>query len=123
MARNHEANWLSQLQKAGIAATDRASMKSAGFMVCAKDLEQEFVRALGLSSAQAIIATEGEANAFTSFQKQPAHSTATLDEQLCRFLQKEKIRWALPLVGGLSLKAYNALLVLRLMQWHCLSST
>jgi hypothetical protein len=102
---DQEANWLSQLQKAGIGATDRVSMKAAGFMVCVKDLEQEFVRALGLTSAQAITTSEGEAASFTAFQKQPAHSTAPLDEQLRRFFQREKIRWAVPLVEGLNLKA------------------
>jgi hypothetical protein len=80
-------------------------MKLAGFMVCTKDLEQEFVRALGLHSAQAVVATDGEAAAFAAFQKQPAHSSATLDVQLCRFFQKEKIRWAIPLVESLNLKA------------------
>ena len=51
---------LSQLQKAGHCGNGSTARKSAGFIICVKDLEQEFVRALGLSSAQAIIATRGK---------------------------------------------------------------
>ena len=100
-----ESKWISELQKASFAAKDRASMKAEGFMVCTKDLEQEFVRALGLAAAQAVISNDGEGSAFVAFQKQPAHSGAPLDEQLRRFFQKDKIRWAVPLVDALNLKA------------------
>ena len=100
-----EAKWLTELQKAGLPATDRSSMKAQGFMVCVKDLEQEFVRTLGLAGAQAVVSNEGEAAAFSTFQKQPAHGAMPLDEQLRRFFQKDKIRWAIPLVEALNLKA------------------
>jgi hypothetical protein len=100
-----EDKWLSELQKAGFAVKDRASMKAAGFLVCVKDLEQEFVKALGLGGAQAVISNEGEASTFAAFQKQPTYSGASLDEQLRRFFQKDKIRWAVPLVDALNLKA------------------
>jgi hypothetical protein len=100
-----ESKWLSELQKAGFPVSDRASMKAAGFMVCVKDLEQEFVRALGLGGAQAVISNEGETPIFAAFQKQPAYSGAPLDEQLRRFFQKDNIRWAAPLVDALNVKA------------------
>jgi hypothetical protein len=100
-----ESKWISELQKAGYGAKDRVSMNADGFFVCVKDLEQEFVRAIGLTAAQSLIANEGEAAAFTAFQKQPAHSGVPVDEQLRRFLQKDKVGWAIPLVDALNLKA------------------
>jgi len=100
-----EAQWLSELQKAGFSITDRASMQAAGFVVCVKDLEQEFVKALGLAGAQSVIANEGKAGAFAAFQKQPAHGVVPLDEQLRRYFQKDKIRWAVPLMEAINLKA------------------
>jgi len=100
-----ESKWIVELQKAGYAVTDRASMQTAGFVVCVKDLEHELVKALGLAAAQAVIANEGEAAAFSALQKQPAHSAAPLDEQLRRFFQQDKIKWAVPLVDAINLKA------------------
>jgi hypothetical protein len=102
---DQESRWLSELQKAGFSAMDRTSMSSAGFFVCVKDLEQEFVRAIGLTATQSLIANEGQSPAFSAFQKQQAHSGAALDEQLRRFLQKDKVGWTIPLVDALNLKA------------------
>lgn len=100
-----EAQWKKELQKAGIPATDRATMNAQGFFVCVKDLEHEFIRVLGFAKIQSVIATEGEAGAFALFQSQPNQAGQPLDEQLRRFLHKDNIRWAVPLVKALDLTA------------------
>lgn len=100
-----EKRWISELSGAGIPVTDRASLEAAGFFVCVKDLEQEFVRALGLADAQTVIAAEGETNTFTNFQKQPAYAGKPLEEQLRSFLHKDATQWAIPLVDGLNLSS------------------
>jgi predicted ATPase len=100
-----EQQWLTEIQKLDSSVIDRATMKQAGFFVCVRDLEQEFVRVLGIAGAQAVIANEGEATAFSAFCQQPAHRAVSADEQLRRFFHKHNIRWAAPLVDALDLKA------------------
>ncbi len=100
-----EANWILEVSKAGIPVTDRATLTAAGFFVCVKDLEQEFIRSLGLEAVQALIAAEGEAQVFARFATQPAQATAALDEQLRRFLHGASVRWAVPLADAIDLKA------------------
>lgn len=98
-----EAKWISELQKAGYPVTDRLSLQAAGFEVCVKDLEHEMVKTLGITQAQSVIANEGESSAFAAFQKQPAQAAWPIDEQLRRFFQRDKVRWAVPLVEALDL--------------------
>lgn len=100
-----EKRWIDELFGAGIAVTDRASLKASGFFVCVKDLEQEFIRALGLAQTQAIIAAEGQAATFATFQKQPKYASQPLEEQLRSFLHNAATQWAIPLVDGLNLSA------------------
>jgi hypothetical protein len=105
-----EPLWLGALQAAGYSVTDRASMKNEGFLVCLSDLEDEFVRALGATAVEAVIAKEGRTNAFVKFQQQPAHVALKLEEQLQLFLHKDNTQWAVPLVDALDLKAIPGVL-------------
>jgi putative ATP-dependent endonuclease of the OLD family len=98
-----EPQWLDALRHAGVAVTDRASMRAAGFHVCVRDLEQEFIRALSPAGTQAMIAKEGQAAQFATFQQQSAHALEALDEQLRRFLHNNNTQWAIPLVEALDL--------------------
>jgi Overcoming lysogenization defect protein-like, TOPRIM domain len=92
------------LEGAGMgSALTRAEMESLGFFVCDADLEDELVRALGVSSVERIIDAEGELSSFRTFQKQPAKRELTLEEQLWRFMWNRKIRYAPLLVNALDL--------------------
>ena len=109
-----EAKWLTELQGAGFAVADRASMKNVGFVVCQRDLEEEFVLALGVPATEAVITKEGKDSMLSTFRKQATYSALPPDQQLRHFLHKDNTQWAVPLVDALDLKnipvALNAIL-------------
>ncbi|WP_106815572.1 hypothetical protein [Microbacterium timonense] len=53
--------------------------------VCDPDLEAEFVRALGVSGVEAVIARQGELESFRNLQRQPFQRDRPADAQLARF--------------------------------------
>ena len=55
------------------------------FFVCDNDLEDEFIRALGVERVEAVIAGQGELAALRTFQNQPFQRTRTTEQQLHRF--------------------------------------
>lgn len=57
-----------------------------GFFACRRDLEEEFIRALGLGAMTELIDTAGELDAFRTLQHQPAHRDRDVADQLHRFL-------------------------------------
>jgi hypothetical protein len=95
------------LQRAGLgpnAAPTRSAMEELGFYVCVADLEEELIRALGVDSVEAIVAAQGELDAFRTLQKQPAWRGQRSDAQLHRFMGSggsRKIRYARLLVDAL----------------------
>ena len=87
-----------------IERADRASMASAGFFVCERDLEDELIRALGPHRVEAIVRREGELASLRTLQQMPFHRGRTVDEQLHRFLgvrSGRKYRYAPLLVDAL----------------------
>jgi hypothetical protein len=92
------------LERAGLGSNlTRAEMERLGFYVCVADLEDELIRALGAASVEQIADAEGELGSFRTFQKQPAHQTRTHEEQLRRWMNNRKIRYARLLVEALDL--------------------
>ena len=91
------------LERAGLGADlTRAEMESFGFFVCDADLEDELIRALGVTAVQHVVEAEGEMRLFRSFQRQPAQRERATDRQLRRFigtLSGRKIRYATSLVN------------------------
>lgn len=79
----------------------RAGMERLGFYVCEKDLEDELVKSLGPAGVERVLAEHGRLAAFRTYQKQPAHRTAPIQEQLRGFLNNWKVRLAAPLVEAL----------------------
>jgi hypothetical protein len=72
--------------------------------VCAVDLEDELIRALGGASVEAVIASQGELDSFRTLQKQPAWRGQSSEAQLRRFMGSgatRKIRYARLLVNAL----------------------
>ena len=55
--------------------------------VCAADLEEELVRALGPERVEDVLAAQGDLETFRNFQNQPAWRGRQVDAQLRRWLQ------------------------------------
>lgn len=73
--------------------------------VCAADLEDELLRALGTTSVERIVEAEGDFRAWRSFQRQPAQHGRPRDQQMRRFLgtkKGRKIRYGRLLVEALA---------------------
>ncbi|MGJ5755946.1 hypothetical protein FB563_7779 [Streptomyces puniciscabiei] len=76
-----------------------------GFFVCAADLEDELIRALGVTRVQELVRAEGELRALQTFLRQPAQQGRTAHQQLRRFLgtkKGRKIRYGRVLVEALA---------------------
>jgi hypothetical protein len=101
---DHEAHWARRLELAGFgAAIDRETMEALGFFVCDRDLEDEFIKTLGVAAVERLIAAEGELWALEVLAQQPAHRTGSRHDQLRRFFGTKsgrKARYAPLLVAA-----------------------
>jgi hypothetical protein len=82
---------------------DRGELERVGFYACARDLEDELTRAVGVEGVQRVLEEQGELRAFRTYQKQPAHRARPLEEQLHGFMWNRKQRYAVLLVEALDL--------------------
>jgi OLD-like protein len=82
---------------------DREELESAGFYACTRDLEDELTRAVGADGMERVLAEQGDLRAFRTYQKQPAHRTESLEEQLHGFMWNRKQKYAELLVDALEL--------------------
>ncbi|MER6349058.1 TOPRIM nucleotidyl transferase/hydrolase domain-containing protein [Streptomyces sp. NPDC001595] len=83
---------------------ERADAGSHGFFVCAADLEDELIRALGVPRVTELVRAEGDERALRTFLNQPAQRDRTSQHQLRRFLgtkKGRKIRYGRVLVEAL----------------------
>ncbi|MFJ6632599.1 TOPRIM nucleotidyl transferase/hydrolase domain-containing protein [Streptomyces sp. NPDC091376] len=71
---------------------ERAGATQQGFFVCAADLEDELIRALGVTQVQELVRAEGDLRALETFLRQPAQQGRTSQQQLRRFLGTKKGR-------------------------------
>ncbi|MER6734534.1 TOPRIM nucleotidyl transferase/hydrolase domain-containing protein [Streptomyces puniciscabiei] len=86
-------------------ALDGAGPAQHGFFVCAADLEDELIRALGVTRVRELVRAEGELRALQTFLRQPAQQGRTAHQQLRRFLgtkKGRKIRYGRVLVEALA---------------------
>lgn len=60
--------------------------------MCAADLEDELIRALGTARVEEIVRTEGDLRAWETFLRQPARQGRPHQQQLRRFLGTKKGR-------------------------------
>jgi hypothetical protein len=75
------------------------------FFVCAADLEDELIRALGVSRVEELVRAEGDLRALRTFVRQPAQHGRSSQRQLRRFLgtkKGRKIHYGRVLVEALS---------------------
>jgi hypothetical protein len=103
-----EGDFRRGLERAGLGSNlTRADMERLGFYVCVADLEDELIRALGVTAVERVIEAQGELLAFRTFQREPQWRARTAEEQLRRFFgthRGRKIQSAALLVEALDLK-------------------
>jgi len=81
-------------------------MEARGFFVCAADLEDELIRALGAAAVERVIAANGELRSWRTFRTQPAQQDRSVGRRLHRFLgtrSGRKIQYARLLAGAVDL--------------------
>lgn len=71
---------------------ERAGAPQEGVFVCAADLEDELIRALGVTRVEEIVRAEGDQRALRTFLRQPAQRGRSPQRQLRRFLGTKKGR-------------------------------
>ncbi|MBO8195782.1 ATP-dependent endonuclease [Streptomyces oryzae] len=71
---------------------ERAGVAQQGFFVCVADLEDELIRALGVTRVEELVRAEGDLRALRTFLRQPAQQGRTSQQQLRRFLGTKKGR-------------------------------
>jgi hypothetical protein len=82
-----EGHFRRALERAGLGSgLSRAGMEALGFYVCAADLEDELIRALGTGAVERVIEAQGELRSFRVFQRQPAQQGQSPQRQLHRFM-------------------------------------
>ncbi|MFF1481189.1 TOPRIM nucleotidyl transferase/hydrolase domain-containing protein [Streptomyces sp. NPDC058301] len=82
----------------------RAGAPRRDIFVCAADLEEELIRALGTARVEETVRAEGDLRAWQTFQRQPAQHGRPREQQLRRFLgtkKGRKIRYGRLLVEAL----------------------
>ncbi|MER5554114.1 TOPRIM nucleotidyl transferase/hydrolase domain-containing protein [Streptomyces sp. NPDC002793] len=82
----------------------RAGATEQGFFICAADLEDELIRALGPTRVAELVEAEGDLRPLKTFLNQPAQRGRTSERQLRRFLgtkKGRKIRYGRVLVEAL----------------------
>ncbi len=86
----------------------RADLERLGFHACVADLEDEFIRAMGVERVEQVVAEQGEIDAFRIMQRQPAQRGRPVDQQLRRFMGTKatrKIRYGHLLASAVDLDA------------------
>ncbi|MCL8016194.1 ATP-dependent endonuclease [Streptomyces sp. AS02] len=73
-------------------ALEQAGAIQQTFFVCAADLEDELIRALGTGQVEDLVRAEGDLRALRTFRSQPAQQGRTAQQQLRRFLGTKKGR-------------------------------
>ncbi|MBY8843706.1 TOPRIM nucleotidyl transferase/hydrolase domain-containing protein [Streptomyces sp. SP2-10] len=71
---------------------ERAGAARQGFFVCAADLEDELIRALGVGRVEELVRAEGDLRALQTFLRQPAQQGRTSQQRLRRFFGTKKGR-------------------------------
>ncbi|MEV5253726.1 TOPRIM nucleotidyl transferase/hydrolase domain-containing protein [Streptomyces werraensis] len=71
---------------------ERAGAGSDGVFVCAADLEDELIRALGVDRVIELVREQGDFRALSTFLRQPAQRSRAPEQQLRRFLGTKKGR-------------------------------
>ncbi|CAL9326180.1 TOPRIM nucleotidyl transferase/hydrolase domain-containing protein [Streptomyces olindensis] len=71
---------------------ERAGAAPQGFFVCAADLEDELIRALGVPRVAELVREQGDLRPLRTFLRQPAQQGRAAEQQFRRFLGTKKGR-------------------------------
>jgi len=103
-----EAVFRRALERSGFGSDlTRADMERLGFFVCRADLEDELIRALGVTGVKDVLRANGDLHRFRTLQQMPEWRGRPTAEQLRRFMgsgARRKIRYAGHLVDALELE-------------------
>ena len=81
------------LERAGYGPSlDRSGLEKAGFFGCSADLEDELVRAAGVTLVSSLIEREGDAEPWHTFRKQRAWQGRPVELQFRRFIRSQSGR-------------------------------
>lgn len=81
------------LERAGYGPSiDRGGLERVGFFACSADLEDELVRAAGVTVLSRLIQLEGDARPWHTFCKQDAWQGRPVDQQFRRFIRSVSSR-------------------------------
>jgi hypothetical protein len=94
-----EARWTALLTVAGISINSRSDLNAAGFHVAEADLEEELVKALGITDTERVISEAGLTNRLEGFEKQPTNAGLSREDLLTAFAGTLKIKLA-PLLAS-----------------------
>ncbi|HKF19718.1 MAG TPA: TOPRIM nucleotidyl transferase/hydrolase domain-containing protein [Candidatus Dormibacteraeota bacterium] len=76
------------LERAGYGpCLDRSGLERVGFYACSADLEDELVRAAGVTILSTLIELEGDTQPWHTFRKQRAWQGRPVDQQFRRFIR------------------------------------
>jgi hypothetical protein len=102
-----ERQLCSALRRAGVVVGDsHDGLEAIGFFACDADLEDELIRALGISAVERLLDAQGELESFRVFQSQPAQRGRSTEAHLRRFMgtrSGRKVRYGTLLVESLPL--------------------
>jgi hypothetical protein len=82
----------------------REALQALGFHTCVVDLEDELIRALGVTGVERVLASGRDLDRFRTFQNQPAQRGRPVERQLRRFMgttSGRKARYAREMVLAL----------------------
>jgi hypothetical protein len=85
-----ERHFARNLERAGLDTT--AGLASIGFFACERDLEDELIRAVGITRIEQVIDAAGEAASFRRLQHEPFHRGRAPDRQVHRFISSHSGR-------------------------------
>jgi hypothetical protein len=76
------------LERAGYApGGSRGGLERVGFFACSADLEDELIRAAGVTAISRLVELEGDAQPWHTFRKQRAWQGRPMDQQFRRFIR------------------------------------
>ena len=70
------------------------SPERVGFYACVEDLEDEFIRSIGVAAVEQIVEREGQLRSFRKMQREPHHRGGDLTQKLHQFVGRWRYRYA-----------------------------
>jgi hypothetical protein len=72
----------------------RSGLEALGFYACVEDLEDEFIRSLGVAAVEQIVERQGQIRSFRKMQHEPHHRGRIVSQQIHQFVGRWRYRYA-----------------------------